>query len=125
MMNRKFRFASEYPNAKSASLATIDGPAEPNPRRTIVWKTSRFSLVRAAVAACIVVAGLGLLAGGMSRSVVSRSDFSKAVATDTGRGSAAVAPAATMDIVPSSVIDAHVASFVGTGDGANGSWIQP
>ena len=121
MMPWKFRFASEYPKAKNASLAAIDGSAEPNPRP----RTSRLSLVRAAVAACVVVAGLGLLAAGMSRSLVSRSDDNSPVAMDTGRGGAAVAPAATTEIVPSSVIDARAAFFVGTGDGANGSWIQP
>ena len=56
---------------------------------------------------------------------VSRSNDSVPVAMDIGHTRAAVAPAATMDIVPSPVIDAREAFFVGTGDGANGSWTRP
>jgi hypothetical protein len=90
---------------------------------TLVQKTSHVSPFRAILIASGSVALLGLLAANLSSSTAVRSQESTRLPTASGRASNAVAPAATMPIVPAAVLDQGAQRFVGTGDGSAGSWV--
>jgi len=88
---------------------------------TTVRKT--IPLFRAIPLAAAGVALLGLLAVNLSHSTAVQSRESTAP-TAIARAADIIAPPATMEIVPASVIDHGAQSFVGTGDGSAGSWVR-
>jgi hypothetical protein len=80
-----------------------------------------------AAAAALVAAlgvGFGHLAVVVTDSSHAAESRSREDPTYTRHARGAIAPVATMEIVPAPVIDTRAAFFMGTGDGSNGSWNQ-
>jgi hypothetical protein len=97
-------------------------PRQANRMTTMTRPAAR---VWAMILTTATVTALGLLLGvGLSPFTAVLPRDSNAVPVDGGRAEAAALPA-TMEIVPSPVIDPSASLFSGTGDQSNGAWIRP
>jgi len=75
--------------------------------------------------ASAAVTGPEVFVAGLPATTERHSHDSGQVPKDIARASAAIAPLAPVDIVPTPVIDPRAEFFIGTGDGSNGAWSRP